>query len=152
LKTWQGDGVDTFAGTVTKDLVPLPDTTAPLQLTADELESIRHKVVETRFFELPETLVRGESSWEPGRGGVLLQVYVRMGRKTRTVTLRGMTERDIEKLDLERRGIKFRDWSDQGTPADQARRRLRALAEHIMAIVRARDEFRALPKAKGGYV
>lgn len=54
--SWTGEGVDTFAGTVTKDLVPLADTTAPLQLSANQLSRLRDKALEIGFFELPDSL------------------------------------------------------------------------------------------------
>jgi hypothetical protein len=140
VRTGRGDGLDTFAGTITKDLIANPDTTVAANLTSGELETIRGKAVETRFFQLPDTLV------ETGGGGEwALQIKARMGRKIRTVTLREVRPEDIPP------GASYREW-DGGPEAVDQERRFRALERAVIDIVRAKDEYKALPEPRGGYM
>lgn len=49
-----GTKLDTYAGTMTKDLVDKPDTTIRLVLSEAELDRVHAKMVEIGFFEFPE--------------------------------------------------------------------------------------------------
>jgi hypothetical protein len=136
VKTRRGDGVDTFAGTITKDLISLPDTTVSCALTKDEVERIRRMVVKAQFFDLPDTLVDfGDDGWRAD------QIEVRMGRKTKTVAVRALRPRDLPP------GVPLREW----TPSDQ-KRRFDELTLRIIDLLRAKEEYKALPNSQGAYL
>jgi hypothetical protein len=143
VERWTGDAVDTFAGTVTKDMVPDPDTTIALTLTPEELESIRQEVIETRFFELPDTILGSSLNVS----GILTRIELRMGRRSKTVTVRTSTDWDQA---LERWRIRGRLPQNESTR--EQRLRVDALSRHVFALVKAHPEYRALPRPRGGYL
>jgi hypothetical protein len=147
IETCHGEGVDTFAGTVTRDMIGVPDTTVDLHLTASELDRIRQEVAKIRFFELPDTLIGASPSADCNSSPRPMEVEVRMGGKLKVVTVRALEPRDARQ-----RGVPYRMWTDKGTPAEGQRKRLMALFREIMAVVWARAEYKALPDPKGAYL
>jgi hypothetical protein len=52
--TGWGTRLDTYHGTITKDLILLPDTTVPCILSETDLDSVRQEMIAIHFFEMQE--------------------------------------------------------------------------------------------------
>jgi hypothetical protein len=127
LEDHWGNRVDTFAGTITRDLIADRDTTITMRLSNAEMDAIYEKAIEIRLFEFPGRLPdRISGSMYPARR---IRLVARAGdaRQSLVWDTGGLVE---------------------GVPSDDWKRR-RDLIRLIEGTVRAREEYRALPPPRG---
>jgi hypothetical protein len=133
LVFWDSNGnrLDTFGGTCTKDLTAHPDTTIALVLSPVELDSIYQAMIDMRFFD-------PDQSFESIRTGMVdIEPNVTVHLRARA----GAAERELV-------------W-DVGTmahgPTTDDQKRLRRLAQLIWRRIESNSEYRRLPRPWGGY-
>lgn len=126
-----GNRLDTFAGTITKDLVNLTDTTIAVDLPPADLDSIHDAMIRIRFFD-PDQL------FPSLRLGSAIQPNTIHRLRARA----GSAERELV-------------W-DSGTwvggPTTDDGKRLLELFRLIWRRIEARPEYRTLPRPVGGYL
>ena len=132
---YRGESIDTFAGTVTKDMVRLPDTTIALVFTPMELAEVRRAVDRARFDELPDTIWYGRTVADASGPEPLMQIEIQYGRERKSVTVDGSYRK--ERI-TPRSGDEFR--------------RVVAIVNAARGILKKRPEYQALPPARGGYL
>jgi hypothetical protein len=117
------NNVDTFNGTLTKDLAADGTITIPFWLTTGEQDSILAEVVRSDFYGLPDTL-RGNPAirLEPDPGPQILKIEVD-GRLHQVVWYMTSGSQQIVRL-----------------------------SQFIQDIVQAKPEYKSLPPARGGYL
>lgn len=118
--------LNTFHGTFTKDLIIDGTVTARLILTSEDLEQIRLKVVETDFFNIPESFPLKSPLTMPDYSFYLL---VSTGTNTTAVSWNNNSQ------------------IDSGTEA-----RLNELADFIINIISEKPELKMLPPPSGAYL
>jgi hypothetical protein len=118
-----GFKIDTFRGTVTKDLVEDPDTTIALRLSPAEMDSIYQAMIAMRFFDLPKPPLEF--------GGVPFFI----------TTFEAHAGLAVEHL----------EWSTLGRRPSDDWKRLDRLTRMIEAMVDRKPEWQALPKSRGAY-
>ncbi len=122
------DVVNTFDGTLTKDLVLDGTRTVPFWFTTAEQHLIISELQRAGFYELPDTIPQiPDVRISPNPGPQLLRVQADQGQKTVVWLL----------------------------PPDQTNgngEAIQQLASVIMAIVEAKPEFKQLPPARGAYL
>jgi len=123
FETGRGNRIDTYKGTVTKDLISSPDTTIRLQLTNAEMDRVYGKMIDIGFFDIPQHQLSRHTAGPRDP----IRIVATAGKHTKRLAWRW--------------GERIDDW--QG---------LSELDRLIWAIVHDRREYRALPKAKGGYL
>jgi hypothetical protein len=126
-----GDKVDTFEGSVTKDMVDKPDTTIHLVLTSAEMDKIYAKLTEMDFFDLPEPhpAQDTDSMMIPHTTRLL---RVQSGNRTKEL-----------------------HWDDKHRPHKAAEDEWKAIYELINLIrdaVKSHPEYQALPEPTAGYL
>lgn len=130
LESGYGEKVDTFSGLVTKDMVGDPDTTIRLRLTEAELDTIYQAAIAIRLFDYPEPCPpQVGNPWVPS---TTMRLKIRAGWVTKEFS-----------------------WETGYGPAVGAEdewRGLRQFVRLIERVVENRSEYRALPRAKGGYL
>jgi hypothetical protein len=124
-----GNGLDTFRGIASKDLISLPDTTVALVLTAAEKDSVYEVVIRMRLLD-PQTPFISHRSECVIAPRFLNTLRVESGPFTRTVQWYGACP-------------------DQTT---EDLRRLAHLRQLIDRILQRHPEYRALPEARGFYL
>src|SRR5215471_8073835 len=50
----RGTRLDTYHGTITKDMISLPDTTVACVLSEADLDSVRDRMIDVHFFDMRE--------------------------------------------------------------------------------------------------
>lgn len=120
--------VNTYNDTVTKDLIVKGTTSANLVLTADEMASIYTKMKAIDIMDI---------DIEPYKPGNTRCEQVPYGEDTWRITIDGMT-RELS-------------WTDRYCSVSDDAEKLKQLRNDIMKIVSAREEYKALPEAEGGY-
>jgi len=126
-----GNRLDTFAGTYTKDLIALPDTTITMFLPAADLDSIYEAMIRIRFFDTAEPFpsLRVTNAIEPN---TIQRLRARAGS----------VERELV-------------W-DSGTwahgPITDDGKRLVELNRLIQRRIEAQPECQRLPRGVGGYL
>ena len=121
------DEVDTFSGTLTKDLVVDGIITIPFWLTKAEQEAILSELTLENFFNLPDTLPAMQGvTISPNPSPDLLRVEV--GGELKTVL-----------------------WSYPLDPVNQNSQTIIRLTQVIKNVIESKEEFKRLPPAKGGY-
>lgn len=131
--TSKGFEIDTFAGTVTKDMGRDPDTTIVLALTKSELDEIHETILSTHFFDLPEPHppFGAEGLWFPdlpGYGLGTIELTVRSGSQYKTV--KWDSRRVVGPLATD-------DW-----------RRLWHVAEQMYFTALKREQYKELPRGR----
>jgi hypothetical protein len=122
------DELNTFNGTLTKDLVLNGTVTVPFWLTKSEQESVLVELARVDFFYLPDTLLRMAGvDISPNSGTQLLRIEV--GSQTKTVI-----------------------WSYLIDPSHPASQRITQLSQAIQGIIESKPEYKQLPPARGGYI
>ncbi len=123
-----GNVVNTFDGTLTKDLVLDGTITVPFWFTTAEQNLIISELDRAGFYDLPDTVhqITGVSI-DPNPGSQLLCVQGNQGQKSVVWFLP----------------------PDQTNDYGQA---IQQLASAIWAIVEAKAEYKQLPPARGGYL
>ena len=129
LECETGERVDTFAGTATKDLCMLPDTTIELRLSEAQLDTLYDTVVRMRIFDLPEHP-------RPRRTMVFVSSF-----GTRFVVRAGETAKVFT----------WRD-GDPSPPLPYEWKRLFAVVNSLRRMVTSHPAYRALPPPKGIYI
>ncbi len=121
------DQVDTFNGTLTKDLILNGTTTVAFSFTSAQQDSVIRALERSDFFHLPDTLfpVPGVAI-SPNPGVQVLRVQC----EGRTKTL---------------------VWNDVLDASDPRTEKVLRLWGALEGIVRSTDTYRSLPPASGGY-
>lgn len=121
--------IDTFAGTFTKDMIEDPPVTTELRLSPDELGLIYRRMAEIKIEDYPVDFRPADT----GQGfGAMYDSY--------RLTMRA-GGREYEIL-----------WDDQNSSTAQEATALRQLFQDIRRMIEARDEYKKLPPARGGYI
>jgi hypothetical protein len=123
--------LDTYHGTFTKDMITAPGITIELTLTVEEMDSIYLKMVEIDFFHYPEEF----------------KVEV-TGEIISTVTPYSSYYFEVEYGP----DVKILAWEDEITNPDEKADKLEELINLIINIIESKEEYKALPKANGGYI
>ena len=118
--------LNTFHGTFTKDLILDGTVTARLILTTEELEQIQQKIIETDFFNIPETFPLKNPLTMPDYSYYLM---VNNGTATKAVT-----------------------WGTNSQIDSSTEARLNQLADFIINIISEKPELKLLPPANGAYM
>ncbi|WP_245995794.1 hypothetical protein [Paenibacillus taihuensis] len=120
--------VNTYTDTVTKDLIVKGTATANLALSADEMANIyaKMKAIEIMNIDI-----------EPYKPGASTCEQTPYGEDTWKITIDGAT-RELT-------------WTDRHCTVSNDAEKLKQLRVDIMKIVAAREEYKALPAAEGGY-
>lgn len=123
------DEVDTFSGTLTKDLVLDGTATIPFWLTTSEQELIVSQAIRSGFFSLPDTLQKldGSVSVSPDPSPDLLQIET--NKQLKTVV-----------------------WYYPLDTANHDTRAILQLTGTIRNVVESRHEYKRLPPRRGGYL
>ena len=124
--------LDTFNGTFTRDMVSEPSITVELSLSDKELDNIYHKMVEINFFDYPDNFSIAPSSGE------------RYGIRTPYYSYYFKIQYDSKVKELR--------WEDSIVYEDIQADKLRELIQLIWDIIEAKDEYKALPEPKSGYM
>ena len=125
LEDTRGFRVDTFAGTATKDMIGLPDTTIALRFSDAQLDTLYDAVIRMRLFDDPGPipyLAHGET-----------RLTVRAGPSTRVLAW-------------------SHGYFWPPRPISDGEKRLHALLDTIGRMVSTDPAFRALPPPKGIYI
>jgi hypothetical protein len=127
LRYSTGFEVDTFRGTMTKDLVLDPDTTITLRLSPAEMDSVYQAMIAMRLFDLPQPHppFHSESGAQPSYA----------------TTLEAHAGSAVEHL----------EWSTFDQRPSDDWKRLDRLIRMIEAMVEREPEWEALPEPRGGY-
>jgi len=128
----RGNEIDTYRGTLTKDLVLLRDTTIAFTLSSADLDTIYRELVRIRFFEMREPHPELPNCNETMAPYTTIDLVARLGSKTRS--LNWSTEQPCI-------GRVEGDW-----------RGLHELQALIWRIIRRQPQYQALPDAHGGYL
>ena len=133
LESTRGLGVDTFAGTATKDMIGLPDTTIAMRLSDAQLDTLYDMVIHIRLFDNPGPMPQLASNHGFGYES---RLTVRAGSSTRVFT-----------------------WSHdyfwpiyRPHPLPDDWKRFSALLDTIGRMVRTHPAYAALPPPKGIYI
>ncbi len=118
--------LNTFHGTFTKDLIIDGTVTARLILTSEELEQIRQKIVETDFFNIPETFPLKSPLTMPDYSFYLM---VSTGTNTTAVS-----------------------WNNNSQIDSSTEARLNELADFIINIISEKPELKMPPPPNGAYL
>jgi len=123
-----GFEINTFRGTVTKDLVGDPDTTIALRLSPPEMDSVYQAMIAMRFFDLPRPhpLFHSEHLVVPSTG----------------TTLEAHSGLAVEHL----------EWSTFDRRPSDDWKRLDRLILMIEDMVHRKPEWQALPEPNGAYL
>jgi hypothetical protein len=122
------DELNTFGGTLTKDLVMDGSITVAFWLSTEEQQTILERAEQMSFFSLPDTF--------PAEAGVSInpdpspdKLRIRSGNRDHTVV-----------------------WSYPRDPGDTLSAIPRQLSEFIFSIVRQTPTYKALPQPRGGWI
>jgi hypothetical protein len=124
--------LDTYQGTYTKDMVMDPDITIELKLSQEEMDSIYQKMVEIDFFKYPDEFSVSVPVSERKAEVTPYSTYffqVTYGDKTKELL-----------------------WHDKIMNPDEKADKLKGLINFIINIIESKEEYKALPKANGGYI
>jgi hypothetical protein len=124
--------LDTYQGTYTKDMVMDPDITIELTLSQEEMDSIYQKMVEIDFFKYPDEFSVSVPEGERKAEVTPYSTYffqVTYGEKTKELL-----------------------WHDKIMNPDEKADKLKGLINIIINIIESKEEYKALPKANGGYI
>jgi hypothetical protein len=124
--------LDTFNGTYSRDMWLDPWITVNLTLSKEEMDSIFQKMVEMEFFNYPDEfkiiVPKGEKYGVYSHGK---NYYFKVAYKTRIKELR---------------------WYNDISYPDEKAKKIEELGNFIREIIQAKEEFKKLPKPRGGYV
>jgi hypothetical protein len=121
------NGLNTFEGTYTKDMVLDPPITIKLTLSDAELEQIRQKMVEIGFFDYPENFpLRTDFEVTPRT-----DYYIRVENGS---------------------SVKEVSWNSNSMLENNVQDNLLQLVDLIRSVVEQKPEYKALPPARGGYL
>jgi hypothetical protein len=123
--------INTFEGTVTKDMVTERPIKINLRLTEAEMKAIYRKMVEIDFFSYPE----------------VFRIEVPADSPTHLVTPASSYFFTVQ-YDSQTKRVR---WIDDTLNPDIKADRLRELILYIRGIVENKKEYRELPPARGGY-
>ena len=126
------NGLNTFEGTYTKDMIMDPPITVNLSLSEEELDSIYRKMVEIDFFDYPDEFSVSVPSGEA------------IGMVTPHSSYYFKVEYDSKVKELR--------WEDKITNEDEKANKLRELIKLIRDIVESKEEYKELPEPRSGYV
>jgi hypothetical protein len=134
ITTERGFAVDTFAGTVTKDMVGQPDTTVTLRLDKKTMQALRDLYLRTGLSELPEPAPPyGSQEWKDrAHGPGIVDLEIRCGGTTKQFSWHTGHFVGDQHID---------EW-----------RRLWWFAGSAFLAAIYSPEYQALPKAPGGYI
>jgi hypothetical protein len=118
--------LNTFHGTFTKDLCIDGTVTARLTMSQEELTSIRQKIIETDFFNCPETFPLEEPLTFPDYSYYLM---VEDGTAVKQVT-----------------------WSSNSVIDSATEAKLSQLADFLTNMIVEKPEYQRLPPANGAYL
>ena len=122
------DQVDTFGGTLTKDLIQNGTVTVPFGFSSSEQDSIVAVLARTGFFALPDTLYPMPNvSISPDPGFQVLRVA--LGGATKSLV-----------------------WMPMLDTSDSRTGRVQELWSRMRSLVQTTDTYRQLPPAVGGYL
>ena len=130
MESAYGERMDTFAGTITKDMVGDPDTTIAVRFRESDLDSIYRMVIETRFFDLPGP--------HPSYDTIYVMPHTQMTLLVQAGSVRKELSWDTGRVDVH-------NLSDEW-------KRLFDLMREIQRIQESYPEYRALPTPRGGYM
>jgi hypothetical protein len=122
-----GFEIDTFHGTVTKDLVEDRDTTVTLRLSPAEMDSIYQAMIAMRFFDLP-------------------QPHPPFHEEHMVVPMTGITYEAHAGPAVQRL-----EWSTGDRRPSDDWKRLHRLVRRIEDMVERKPEWQALPRPRGAY-
>ncbi len=133
LNLEHGFALDSFNGTVTKDMIAGPDTTIAFRLDEKTMQDLRDIYLRARLADLPEPAPPyGSEEWNhPDLSHGVVRLHIRCGSSTKSFV-----------------------WHSGRTVDDQFKEEWRPLwwfAETAMITAINSPEYRALPKASGGY-
>jgi hypothetical protein len=117
------DTVNTFSGTLTKDLVAGGTVTVPFWLTTEEQDSILAEAVRRQFYDLPDTI----------RGMPGIYQTPDPGPQTLCIDVNGRSHQVV--------------WYSTSSNEHIVR-----LSQFIRDLVQATSEYKSLPPAQGGYL
>lgn len=128
-----GFRVDTFAGTASKDLIELPDTTIHLELSEAQMDTLYDAVIQMRYFDYPEPHppIRANSTFALSND--MIGLRVRAGDATKDLTWNPGDEIAQE-------------------PVSDEWKRLRRLVRMVYRMVTSHPAYQALPKPEGYYI
>jgi predicted small lipoprotein YifL len=130
--TFARNEIDTYRDKFTKDMVIDPPITVDLRLTEEEMDRIYQKMVEIDFFSYPEEF----------------RVTAPPSGATTIVTPYSSYYYTVEKDSQ----IKKLRWGDEIMNPDEKADKLRELYYLIMSIIESREEYKALPEPRSGYL
>jgi hypothetical protein len=121
------NGLNTFEGTYTKDMVLDPPITIKLTLSDAELEQIRQKMIEIGFFDYPENFpLRTDFEVTPRT-----DYYIRVENGS---------------------SVKEVSWNSNSMLENNVQDNLLQLVDLIRSIAEQKPEYKALPPARGAYL
>jgi hypothetical protein len=123
--------MNTFHGTLTKDLIVDSSITISFRLSNDELSVIRDRLYSIRFFDYPDTMKTQHKGRHIKKFVAPHDTYflrVQLGTQTKAVF-----------------------WEDSDLSDDARAIALRSTIKLIRGIIETRPEYQRLPKARGGY-
>jgi hypothetical protein len=122
--------LNTFECKYTKDLIFDPPVNTCLLLNTNELDTILNKILDIDLFAFPDTFIIDDTT---GTIGIIAPAY------TYKLHIKYQTE------------IKEFYWKDEITNQNIEADKLRELFYLIIGIIQSKEEYQALPPAKGGY-
>jgi hypothetical protein len=134
-----GNTLDTFQGTYTKEMYGDPSVTVKMSLSKDDLDSIYKKMVEIDFFQYPRDLTQHPPT-SPGPTGISAPFLVTNPSTTYYFKVASSS------------GFKEVSWNNRimqvGGDKDLKIARLKELISVITNIVHSKNEFKSLPAPK----
>lgn len=128
--------LNTFEKTYRKDMIVDPFITVELSLPNEELDSIYQKMIEIDFFNYPDTF----SIYLPGKGYGIHTPYYSYYFKVECDSI-------IKELWWEDK-IEYYDKKLK----DEKAKKLKELIKYIINIIESKEEYKKLPKPRGGYL
>lgn len=119
--------IDTLTNKFTKDMIQNEDVTIDMTLTDEEMKEILTEMKRINIFNYPDIFVE--------------------------VTNRGRTPHSTYRFNISYNGMTKVVYWDDGSVSESVRaKNLRNLIKKITEIIQNKEEYKALPKPKGGYM
>jgi hypothetical protein len=119
--------LNTFEGTYTKDLIMGNTTTTSLVLSQEELSQIQQRMVDIDFFNYPENFPKNPHYGQDPQENYYIKVQ---GNST----------------------VKEVSWNTNSLIDGNIQENLQQLANYITNMIEQKPEYKALPRAIGGYL
>ena len=121
--------LDTFAGTFTKDLIEDPPATTELRLSPEELARLYRRMAEIKIEDYPRDFRPPYTGEGYGSGYSTYRLRLRADGRELAIS-----------------------WEDMNSSTAPEATALRQLFRDIRLMIEAREEYKKLPPAKGGYI